>query len=67
MMTGTAVITNPPSPAPSPAPDRELVYLNEVQEVDYWRKVLGATPEQLRDAVGAVGRSPEKVREYLKK
>ena len=50
-----------------PAPDRKLIYLNDVQEVDYWRKVLGATPEELRDAVGAVGHSVDKVREYLKK
>ncbi len=47
--------------------DRKLISLNEDYEVQYWTQALGVTTEQLQEAVGAVGHSAEKVREYLKK
>ena len=45
--------------------DRKLISLEEDYEVRDWAKRLGCTPEQLRDAVKAVGHSADKVREYL--
>ena len=45
--------------------DRKLISLEQDYEVRDWAKGLGCTPEQLRDAVKAVGNSADKVREYL--
>ena len=45
--------------------DRKLISLNEDYEVRDWCASLNCTPEQLRQAVAAVGHSAEKVREYL--
>ena len=45
--------------------DRKLISLKEDYEVRDWAQSLGCTPEQLRDAVKAVGNSADKVREHL--
>jgi hypothetical protein len=45
--------------------DRKFISLEQDYEVRDWAKSLGCTPEQLRDAVKAVGNSVDKVREYL--
>lgn len=47
--------------------DRKLISLREDYEVRDWTKSLGCTPDELREAVKAVGNSAEKVREYLAK
>ena len=47
--------------------DRKLISLDEVQDVQYWTQALEVTPEQLREAVKAVGNATDKVREYLRK
>lgn len=49
------------------AQDRKLISLKEDYEVRDWCKSLGCTPEQLRDAVKAVGDSAEAVRAHLAK
>ena len=45
--------------------DRRFISLEQDYEVRDWANSLGCTPEQLRDAVKAVGNSADKVREYL--
>ena len=45
---------------------RKLISLNEDHEVRDWCKSLGCTEEQLRVTVQAVGRSDDKIREYVK-
>ncbi len=47
-------------------PDRSRVSLGEDYELRYWTRTLGAGPQELMDAIGAVGNSAERVREYLK-
>lgn len=47
--------------------DRKLIALSQPHEVRDWCKSLGCTEDELRTAVGAVGRSATKVREHLKK
>ncbi|CAN7244904.1 DUF3606 domain-containing protein [Acidovorax sp. Leaf78] len=47
------------------AQDRNFINLSEPYEVRDWTNSLGVTETQLRDAVAAVGRSADKVREYL--
>ncbi len=47
--------------------DRKLISLEEDYEVRDWSKSLGCTPEQLREAVKAVGNSADAVRDYLSK
>ena len=45
--------------------DGHFINLSERYEVRDWTNSLGVTEQQLRDAVAAVGRSADKVREYL--
>ncbi|SEK11970.1 DUF3606 domain-containing protein [Achromobacter sp. NFACC18-2] len=45
--------------------DRSRINVNESHELRYWTKELGATEEQLRAAVKAVGVSASAVREHL--
>lgn len=45
--------------------DRKLISLTEDYEVRDWCKSLGCTPEQLKQAVAAVGHSADAVRNYL--
>ena len=47
--------------------DRKLISLEEDYEVKDWTKSLGCTPDELREAVKAVGNSAGEVREYLAK
>jgi hypothetical protein len=47
--------------------DRKLIALSQPHEVRDWCKSLGCSEDELLRAVGAVGRSAVKVREYLKK
>lgn len=46
---------------------RKLICLREPHEVRSWTESLGITEKELRTAVAAVGSSPAKVREYLRK
>ncbi len=48
------------------APGRRIA-LEQPYEVRDWCKALRCTKEELHDAVKAVGPSPDKVREYLKR
>jgi len=41
------------------------VSLAQEWEVVYWSRLLGTTPEQLREAVKKVGNDPQVVRQYL--
>ncbi|MEH3087756.1 MAG: DUF3606 domain-containing protein [Xylophilus ampelinus] len=45
--------------------DRTRVNLHEDYEVRYWTQMLGCTPEELREAVEAVGVSADAVRRHL--
>jgi hypothetical protein len=45
--------------------DRRLINLEQDYEVRYWTKEFGCTEAELHEAVAAVGRTAEKVREYL--
>ena len=47
-------------------PDRRRISLSEDYEVRDWAKKFGVTPEQLRDAVEAVGPDAEAVQAHLK-
>lgn len=47
------------------SPDRDRISLSEDYEVRDWTRSLGVTEEQLREAVGKVGPSAERVKEYL--
>ncbi|MFD0751887.1 DUF3606 domain-containing protein [Mucilaginibacter calamicampi] len=47
------------------APDSKTINLKEEYEVKYWKKELNASKEDLEEAVEAVGKSVEKVREFL--
>jgi hypothetical protein len=48
-------------------PDRDRVNIQENYEVEYWSNKFGVTPEQLKEAVAAVGTSATNVENYLKK
>lgn len=48
------------------AQDRHVISLDEDYERRDWAKSLGCTEDQLREAVGAVGNSADKVREYFR-
>jgi len=45
--------------------DEQVVSLDAEHRVRFWSEALRATPEQIRDAMRAVGTSPEAVRRYL--
>ena len=47
--------------------DSKIVEIADGNEVRYWCESLGCTEAQLRESVQAVGSSPEKVREFLKR
>ena len=46
--------------------DRARIDVSEDWELRYWAKELSATPDEIRNAVHAVGPSTDKVREYLR-
>ena len=48
------------------AQDRSHISLKEDHEVRHWTRALGATKEQLEEAVRAVGSSVDKVQEHLR-
>lgn len=47
--------------------DRKLISLEQEYEVRDWSTSLGCTPDQLREAVHAVGNSADAVRDHLGK
>ncbi len=47
--------------------DRSQVSANENYEVEYLAKTLGASPEEVREAINAVGNNREALEEYLRK
>ena len=48
-------------------PDRDRIDVNADYEMQYWTKALGATPDELRAAVDAVGPTADAVRRHLGK
>lgn len=46
-------------------PDRSRIALGEEHEVRYWTEALNTSRERLEEAVGKVGSSVDRVREYL--
>lgn len=53
---------NDEAPVPS---DLTTVSLHDTWEIEYWTKALGATEQELRDALQAVGSRVEQVQNYL--
>jgi hypothetical protein len=49
------------------SPDNRRIDIHDPNEVRHWTKALGVTEQQLKEAVGRVGTSAEKVRESLRK
>jgi hypothetical protein len=45
--------------------DRSRINMNQAHEVQYWTQALGVSEAELSRAVGAVGSSADKVREFL--
>ena len=45
--------------------DRQRINVNQDFELRDWSKSLGCTPEELKDAVAAVGDRAETVKQYL--
>jgi len=45
--------------------DRGLIDLDDPREVSWWSKRLGCSPQQLRQAVAAVGNSAAQVEQLL--
>jgi hypothetical protein len=45
--------------------DRSRINLGQAHEVRYWTQALGVSEAELSRAVGAVGSSADKVREFL--
>jgi len=46
--------------------DRERINVNQDHELRHWAKKFNATPEQLKEAVQAVGDRADKVEAHLK-
>jgi hypothetical protein len=47
--------------------DLAKVSLEQAWEIEYWTKALGATEQELRDALQAVGPRVEQVQNYLER
>jgi uncharacterized protein DUF3606 len=45
--------------------DRSRINMSQAHEVKYWTQALGVSEAELSRAVGAVGSSADKVREFL--
>jgi len=45
---------------------RQLIDVEDTTQIDAWAQKLNVSPQQIRDAVAAVGRSGGDVEEYLK-
>lgn len=52
-------------PRKTGTPDNDLINLNQDYEVRNWCRSFGCTEQELRQAVGKVGNSARKVREYF--
>lgn len=48
-------------------PESDRISFGEEREVHYWTRALGASEEELREAVQFVGNREPKVREYLRR
>jgi hypothetical protein len=48
-------------------PDRDRINVNEEYELRDWSKSLGVSPEELKNAVAAVGDRADAVRQHLGK
>ena len=48
-------------------PDLKRINVRPDQEFRYWQRELNCTPNELRDAVKAVGESVEAVKQHLAK
>jgi hypothetical protein len=48
------------------SPDNKRIDVHDPSELRHWSASLGVTPEQLKEVVGRVGTSAEKVRAALK-
>ena len=46
-------------------PDRDLINVNDEDELHNWSKSLNKTSDEIKGAVRVVGNSAAKVREYL--
>ena len=46
-------------------PDRDLINVNDEDELRNWSKSLNKTSDEIKGAVRVVGNSAAKVREYL--
>lgn len=46
--------------------ESRLIDVDREQELEHWAKKLDATPQQVKDAVKAVGNRPEDVEVHLK-
>jgi len=46
--------------------DRQRINVNQDHELRDWSRKFGVTPEQLKEAVAAVGDRAEKVRQHLR-
>jgi hypothetical protein len=46
--------------------DRKRINVNQDYELRDWSKKFGVTPDQLKEAVAAVGDQADKVESYLK-
>ena len=51
---------------PATQPDLDRIRSNHERELHGWAKMLGTSPERLKQAVQAVGITPRKVRAYLR-
>jgi hypothetical protein len=47
--------------------DRKRINVNETYELRHWSKKFGVTPEQLKEAVAAVGTSADAVEKHFAK
>lgn len=54
------------NPAVRNGSDRERVNIHQEHELKYWSKKFDATPEQLKEAVQAVGDHADRVEAHLK-
>lgn len=45
------------------SPDNKRIDVNDPDELRHWSKSLGVTPDKLKQLVGRVGTSADKVRE----
>lgn len=49
------------------SPDSKRIDIHDANELRNWTKSLGVTAEELKAAVGKLGTSADKVREFLRR